>query len=534
MRHLVPWAFIGLLLILPSACADARLICISDACKPAGEQAALDNRLVMEGNACTANPNAVGYPYKILFIVDVSGSTAQSDPGNGRGAAVNQVLAQYANNSQVYFAFENFDAQARAIEPNFIRDQNILKPLVPQLDQHLGITAYADALALAQNIIFNDANSLTETERARTRYDIEFLSDGEPNPCVSLATILGLEQNILDYVKTFGLFDIRLSTINLVGGGAGTCMGKSPADILSAMAMEGRGTYQELKSSGLKFDIAFSEILQPFSQQRFYIVNESRVVHNGELLPDSDRDGVADVDEMANNTDPTLPDTHTTGCGDRTRQVEAVNPNLCIDICAQQMLLANVKDPNTLVDTDSDGLHDCEEISLGIARGRADSDGDNLIDPLELRFGTNINDPATLTQDSDLDGTGDAEEILTGTDPFSKEPDRSLAYNYGPLKAVTSDVRGVSCFNYNVQNVQLVQTIATPTSAEGDNVICAYVEMLPTMESSGSAEVTVSRSCFTANYKVMGGQAFKTPATGPVDFEKLDFKPFICGSAPCP
>lgn len=532
MRTVAPLGFALAIVLGSVACSDAKIRCIALECQET-TPTALDNKLTFEGNACTANPNSVGYPYKVLFVVDVSGSTSQSDPTNNRGPAVQAVLNQYANNSEVYFAIISFDTQPNLLETTFTRDQALLQSVVPQLNSNLGSTNYLDTLAAVKNIISADANNMTEAERARTRYDIQWLSDGVPNPCINVAQIEQQEQPILDLVKTYGLFDVRLSTIYLTGANADQCNGQSPNDIMPPMAQLGRGSYQALTGANIKFNIAFSEILQPFNNQRFYLVNESRVVRNGQLLPDSDRDGVADADEIAQGTDPTIADTTHSGCGDRTVNLEAVNPNLCVSVCNQAMVQGNITDPNKLTDTDSDGLLDCEELSLGISRGKADSDGDNLIDPLEIRFGTNANDPATLTADSDLDGVKDVDEVLTGTDPFSQEGGVDLAYKYTPLSSVAGAQRGVTCFNYTVDNVRLVQTIATPTSAAGDNYICAYVEQLPQGDSSSSSEVTVSRACFTANYKVVGGAEFKIPSNGPVNFSQLDFKPFICGSAPC-
>ena len=74
------------------ACTNVSLRCTSADCQPL-YTAPLDNQMKVAGEACTASPDSVGYPYKILFIVDVSGSTATSDPTDNRGPAV-QTVAQ--------------------------------------------------------------------------------------------------------------------------------------------------------------------------------------------------------------------------------------------------------------------------------------------------------------------------------------------------------------------------------------------------------------------------------------------------------
>ena len=529
MYYLAPrriFTALALCMLLGSTtCTDAHLQII-----PPGKGDGLDNKMAAEGKACTANPGVVGYPYKILFIVDVSGSTAQSDPTAQRGPAVQRVIDQYNANPQISFGIIDFDTAPRQLTAAFTKDPGILGPIIPQLNQNLQNTDYLDTLTLAKNMIIQDANGLTAGERARTRYDIQWLSDGTPNPCATIPQVLQNENDVLGLTASMGLFDVRLSTIFLTGANDNAAACGDAASLMQAMASAGRGTYQALTGANINFKIDFSEIKQPFSEQKFYVVNHSRVVKNGELLPDSDTDGVADGDEAKIGTDPTKIDSDNMGCDDRAIDLMQVNPNLCNSICSARMTNG---DPNSLPDTDGDGIRDCEESALTIKAAKADSDGDNLIDPLETRFGTAANDPATLTADTDLDGVNDATEVFTGTDPLTAEPDRSLAYVYGSLAPATADTAGTSCFNFNVSNIQLVQTIATPNSKAGDNLICLYVEQLPTGDSSATSEVTLSKACFTANYTESGGHSVKIPAQGVQQFTSGDFQPVICASAAC-
>ncbi len=529
-KHTLMIGVIALTLAQALACTNVSLRCTSADCQPT-YAAPLDNTMALTGEACTASPDSVGYPYKILFIVDVSGSTVTSDPTNNRGPAVAAVLNQYANNPEVSFAIISFDTQPNLLETTFTRDLNILLPIVPMLDLNLGQTNYLDTLARVKDIITADANQLDQVQRSRTRYDVQWLSDGVPQPCVDVSAILTAEQPVLDLTKSLAVFDIKLSTVFLTGAAGGSGCQNTPDQIMQPMATEGRGTYQALTGPNLKFNIDFETILQPFSKELFYVVNESRVVKNGKLLADSDRDGVSDEDETATGTDPTIPNTNPSGCSDRINFLQSANPNLCNSTCT----LAAQNNNNVLVDTDADELKDCEELAMGTTRTKADSDGDNFIDMLEMRFGTNAADPTTMTVDTDVDGTTDGAEILTGTDPLTAEPDRSLAYTYAPLVAVTGGnvTTGENCFNFAVHNVQLIQTVATPANLEGDNVVCAYIEQRPSNTSSGDTEPTVSRACVTTNYKVIDNASVKSPASGSVVFSPSDFKPYICGSVAC-
>jgi cell wall-associated NlpC family hydrolase len=72
------------------------------------------------------------------------------------------------------------------------------------------------------------------------------------------------------------------------------------------------------------------------------------------------------------------------------------------------------------VDTDGDGLVDGVELQMGTDPTRSDSDGDGSSDGYELfRLKT---DPTRA--DSDGDGIGDSAELIKGTDPTSPDSDR--------------------------------------------------------------------------------------------------------------
>ena len=86
---------------------------------------------------------------------------------------------------------------------------------------------------------------------------------------------------------------------------------------------------------------------------------------------DSDNDGVRDVDERANGTDPTNPDSDGDGVLDGAEAEANTDP--------------------LLVDSDSDGLQDGAEVALGTDPTNTDSDGDDLSDGAEVAFGSNPN-----------------------------------------------------------------------------------------------------------------------------------------------
>ncbi len=93
--------------------------------------------------------------------------------------------------------------------------------------------------------------------------------------------------------------------------------------------------------------------------------------------PDSDGDGLSDLEERQNGTDPLL------------------------------------------VDTDGDGLKDGEEVAqTGTDPLNGDTDGDGLSDREERTLGTNV-----VLQDTDRDGLTDYQELMLGTDPLCRDSD---------------------------------------------------------------------------------------------------------------
>jgi hypothetical protein len=107
---------------------------------------------------------------------------------------------------------------------------------------------------------------------------------------------------------------------------------------------------------------------------------------------DPDADGLANIDELANNTDPLNPDTDDDGLTDAEE-------------------VAHSTDPNDW-DSDDDGLSDADEVNVhGTDPNSADSDSDGEDDFFEIIQGTNPNDDTSSSAGLGLavvDGTLDS------------------------------------------------------------------------------------------------------------------------------
>ncbi|MGB1449077.1 MAG: BspA family leucine-rich repeat surface protein [Flavobacteriaceae bacterium] len=118
------------------------------------------------------------------------------------------------------------------------------------------------------------------------------------------------------------------------------------------------------------------------------------------LVPDSDNDGLNDGEEAEEGTDPLNPDTD----GDGTPDGEDAFP---LDPNEDTDTDGDGTGDNADTDDDNDGLLDTEEIADGTDPRDADSDDDGLSDGEEAEEGTDPNNP-----DTDGDGTPDAQDDL--------------------------------------------------------------------------------------------------------------------------
>ncbi len=143
------------------------------------------------------------------------------------------------------------------------------------------------------------------------------------------------------------------------------------------------------------------------------------------LDPDSDNDGLSDGDEVnTTNTNPHVADSDSDGLSDGD-EVNTTNtdPN---DADSDDDGVYDGPEVNTFntdpndADSDDDGLNDLQELVIGTDPNDADTDGDTLPDGQEvITLGT-----SPLLQDTDGDGLDDNVEVnTTNTDPTDFDTD---------------------------------------------------------------------------------------------------------------
>ncbi|MBX7098841.1 MAG: VWA domain-containing protein [Myxococcaceae bacterium] len=177
----------------------------------------LDDRLSLKGRVCTSPPDPNGFPVKVLFIIDESGSMCVSDPPGAqevggfcqqiasrvvppgvtepaRVRALKKLLDQFKGQPNVEVALVPFETNVKGVWPpntgqnqaRFAPPDSTLDTRVAQLQSELGKgTDYQGALSNAYGIIASDI-AVTEQKNPqllpRTRYVVVFLTDGTPFP----------------------------------------------------------------------------------------------------------------------------------------------------------------------------------------------------------------------------------------------------------------------------------------------------------------------------------------------------------------
>src|SRR3989344_2299193 len=130
--------------------------------------------------------------------------------------------------------------------------------------------------------------------------------------------------------------------------------------------------------------------------------------------PDLDGDGVLNVDEVANGTDPNNPDTD--GDGESDGVETGADPANPIDTDGDGII-----DPldSSILDADNDGVNDetdpanTDPCIPNPNAGPCDQDGDGLTNAEEATEGTSPTNP-----DTDGDGIDDGVEVTSGTNPL--------------------------------------------------------------------------------------------------------------------
>jgi len=520
-----------------AGCTDAQLQGVVKTTIPA------DNKLSLSGEFCTQPPDPSQFPVRILFVVDISGSMAISDPEpvNGlsrRAQAVVETVNKYPPGDGVAYGLISFasDAAILTMGPNglsgFTTDTGQIITAVPSLSSINGQTNYDGALSLAFQMLQSDMDTLDTTTRSRARYEVVFMSDGAPDPDnVGPGESLppDVRADVLDIAglqTTQQLGLIALNTVYINAPNTPASAEFQASTLMSTMANLANGQFRQVDNMDPinLFYIDFTSFVRTFTLKSFNVTNitERPVAGtNGGTMPavDTDGDGLDDATEALIGTSPLLVDTDGDGFSDLLEyklRNSGFNPLYPDDAdCAQQ---------TDREDKDGDGLLNCEERYIGTSLQLADTDADGYSDDLEYRYGTNpvIND---ALGDLDFDSAPNGFELQNHTDPLRNDAAdfSEIAYRYSLVSPDAGAASGKTCYQFSVENMSLSPALPGVPGAGpgGTNTVLLHVTTTPADNPNdpGSHQIACVRPVYQegvpSTSMVVPLGAFKTPGLGP-------------------
>ncbi len=516
---------IGAVVVGTAACANPELF------RTEGDGIqALDNKLAIESRFCTADPTTLDFPTKIMFVVDTSQSMNRTDPQGQRLLAVQEVVDAFIADPGVSFAVIQFSGQTTVLtstvvlnaqgvpEPRdgFTRDRQNIEDAIVRLGVAEATTDYEGALSQVLRVLTDDMVGSDDEDLSRSKYVVIFLSDGLPNPVDpptnTRSSIFELVNQISELERVYRPAELRLHTALVLGatrtgsrctdrdqeGGtscedltnSSACRADNNCEwisveieartLLEGMSDIGNGTFRSFPNGEeinfLKID--FTSIRRVFTLKNLIASNQNarpRLLFDGQsdvvgrASPDTDGDGLDDVEEDLIGTDPRALDTDDDGFNDFIEVLLGTSGFDPLDPSDADCTAGIDR-----VDTDGDELLDCEERFVGTNRLIPDTDADGFPDALELRNGTNpvVDDTRS---DLDFDSARNGDELRGHSDPAVNDAARrgAISYRYeleekdlGELSGLPDDdfrvqalVQGQSCYEVRVENITLADTL---------------------------------------------------------------------------
>lgn len=476
-----------------------------------------DNKLAVSGEFCTTDPDELKFPVKLLFIIDTSTSMRVTDPDESRVDAILRVIDSLEGQNDVEFGIITFglgaviatekcdDYETReGCRPGFTSDFASAVSSATQAGLSNGTTDYIIALQTAVSMLATDMSEGLEEDLENSRYSVIFLSDGIPDSdgrfnvdqtCEDArdwiqsgrpgdrgltAEIATLIDQMADVADRFRIRELTFNGAFVASPTVDPEIRGCSGNLIRAMSEHGEGAFRDFSSGeGINFLFvdftSFKRIFnlsnltvsnlnaRPFSEALYLDVDvTSDDPRLDEGIADSDGDGLTDQLEDLIGSSPFLQDSDGDGFSDllehrlRNSGFDTLDPTD-----------ADCPAAIDRIDTDRDGLRDCEERFAGTSTGRYDSDRDGFGDGLEFLYGTNPGLADGLL-DVDFDGADNAREIRWHSRPTQDDIAflSQHAYRYQVIENGIVDSR--TCYRFDVSNITLASTQgAMPPLDEG-------------------------------------------------------------------
>ena len=249
---------------------------------------------------------------------------------------------------------------------------------------------------------------------------------------------LGLRQSMLPIIRTLTF-----------GAAFCSCLDTGSVDTLNPLTMD------TSIQGRLTLNVQISGYCPAGNFQDFWASNYSVATlatpHNGKLAQDFDRDGIPDVYDIDAllGISPRLSDTN----GDGYHDLLIYQAGLTLD---QQASLAAC--PDKVLDSDGDGLTDCEEINITHTNpNKYSTKNTGIPDGVAVRFGINPNDATAATHRPAGDGMTVLQKIKAHTPVAeSRDTNHNADMEYQYVVKTSSQATG-TCYDFTVNNITLAR-----------------------------------------------------------------------------
>ncbi|QAT82809.1 putative lipoprotein [Corallococcus coralloides] len=481
-------------LLLPTlwlSCTDAGLYSIDD--RAGGTR----DRANFEGDLCVPEATGDAFPVKVIFALQ--GGTGVEPQVVGSAVDGLTTLTSRYTGPQMRFGLVAFHSVATGLQGSFT-DAASFQAVLPRYAsyQQDGPISIRSALRLSKSLMSGEMQASCKGEVARSRYVVAPVIRSSDVSCDNPAFNIGIDSRCTALSQAAGC--------NASAEAQAQCNASCSQCELTAVVGELKGLVEQLGAGDVSVQPVYVRDATPdpvtrlqvaaianaggsapvetdfvglpnaltrldygaldnaLKLKRFLAFNRNVQVRNGQMLTDSDGDGVADDDERALGLDPAVPDTDQDGLMDGVELRMGLDP-LAVDL---------INGCSVVQDTDGDRLNDCEERVLGSDPCVGDTDGDGLPDLVEALSRTNPLVAEDLL-DSDRDGLSNVAEVEAHGDPLSADLDfhRERGYGYSIVPLPPTGTSDRACYRTRVENVSLVPTLERPHPLIPGEVISA-------------------------------------------------------------
>ena len=464
------------------SCTDAGLYATN------GSGPSAPDRAEFAGQVCVPISAGDAFPVRVVYAVP-GGDGVPVEVSSQVIAALDSLKSRFSF-PWIQFSAVAYHSVATGLVGSFVKADQ-LQDAISAYNRYneVGPVSLRAPLRFAHTVISGEMQTGCGGMVARSRYLVVLVVTGKDTSCANPHLNVGIESEcgldpatcseceltatvsrLKKLVQTYGAGEVSIQPVYVR-----TTQDPAISAQVAAIARAGGTQPIETDPNGLQAALNaldYASLQRDLRLKRVIAFNRSALARRGELLVDSDGDGLSDEDEIARGTNPLLADT------DGDLLMDGVEVKMGMD----PLVFDTVTGCNGYLDSDGDRLNDCEERVLGTESCMSDTDGDSLPDLVELLSGTNPLVAEDLADD-DRDGFTNISEVEAHTDPLSADiafrSDRGIGY---AVVEGERTVDGRQCYDLRVRNVGLVGTQARsnapyPDTPAGMNDIYLYFQV---------------------------------------------------------